>query len=161
MTISLLYAILYTLYSVNNVFITCRLFCFYTVYLKILLSVFIVSIYSCLLLLIVYYMSLCCFLKKLCLCFLFFCLLTCDVLEKVDFVLFVSWHTTTKEKDGRHVWFALTHSEQVWWIYLYMYLHSNTFCTSEKSQIVLFVYEGAFDQLKQNATKARIPFYGR
>uniref|UniRef100_A0A671LAW9 Signal recognition particle 54 kDa protein n=1 Tax=Sinocyclocheilus anshuiensis TaxID=1608454 RepID=A0A671LAW9_9TELE len=30
----------------------------------------------------------------------------------------------------------------------------------KKSQIVLFVYKGAFDQLKQNATKARIPFYG-
>ncbi|ROJ78814.1 Protein transport protein Sec23A [Anabarilius grahami] len=37
---------------------------------------------------------------------------------------------------------------------------ADTFRAGEKSQIVWFVFKGAFDQLKQNATKARIPFYG-
>ena len=58
-----------------------------------------------------------------------------------------SWPTTTRRRAGRLAWFVPTLSGTQ---SVYCLAWCDTTCPRA----------GAYDQLKQNATKARIPFYG-
>ena len=88
-----------------------------------------------------------------------YCLLDYRVLVKQ--LVLPSMHITINEEDGRHVWFVL----------IPLGLVSSKFCAYDVHNLLRLytllisilsttTYPGAFDQLKQNATKLRIPFYG-
>lgn len=71
----------------------------------------------------------------------------------MSFLCISRWLITISAKDGRHASSVLTLSEQVG--------EATLQSPCVLAYLLCFWWEGAFDQLKQNATKARIPFYGR